>query len=65
MKAAGNIVLSNIIAYHQEHLKYNYSFWFSSPLPLPAAVMAEWELNHDSSRQYRFEQYYRLSSGAS
>jgi hypothetical protein len=37
-------VSSDIIAYHQEFLKCNYSFWFYSRLSLPADVMAEWEL---------------------
>jgi hypothetical protein len=51
MTAAGNIVRSDVIAHHQEHLNYNYSFWLYSRLSMPAAVIAEWELSHDSSRQ--------------
>jgi len=43
-------VSSNIIAHHQE-LNCNYSFWFYSRLSLPAAVMAEWELSHESGQQ--------------
>jgi hypothetical protein len=42
-------VWRNIIAHHQELLNCNFNFWFYSCLSLPAAVMPEWELNHDSS----------------
>jgi hypothetical protein len=40
-------VLSDIFAHHQEHSNSNYSFWFYSRVP--AAVMAEFLRNHDSS----------------
>jgi hypothetical protein len=44
-------VSRDIIAHHQELLNCNYSFWFYSRLSLPAAVIAEFQLSHDSGRQ--------------
>jgi hypothetical protein len=43
-------VSSYIIAHYQELLNCNYRFWFYTCLSLPAAVMVEWELSHDSDR---------------